>query len=47
MIAAVLFFAEHFAEPIKVLAWAVFNRRLSATGISSTVFKAGRLAAQV
>ncbi len=24
MIAAVLFFAEHFAEPIKVLAWAVF-----------------------
>jgi len=24
MIAAVLFFADHFAEPIKVLAWAVF-----------------------
>ncbi len=24
MIAAVLFFAEHFAQPIKVLAWAVF-----------------------
>lgn len=24
MIAAVLFFAEHFSEPIKVLAWAVF-----------------------
>jgi putative peptidoglycan lipid II flippase len=47
MIAAILFFADYFAEPIKVLAWAVFIGGFLQLTFSNSFFKTNWLVTKV